>query len=56
MSWVITNDKFFVRSDKRGCATPVIDKRRAKIFDERFNADEFLRSLPKAMWGCPPVF
>ena len=49
MSWVITNDKFFVRSDKRGCATPVIDKRRAKIFDERFNADEFLRSLPKAM-------
>lgn len=49
MSWVITNDKFFVRCDKRGCATPVIDKRRAKIFDERFNADEFLRSLPKAM-------
>lgn len=49
MSWVITNDKFFVRSDKRGCATPVIDKRRAKTFDERFNADEFLRSLPKSM-------
>ncbi len=49
MAWVITNDKFFVRSDKRGCATPVVDKRRAKVFDERFNADEFLRSLPKAM-------
>ena len=49
MAWVITNDKFFVRSDKRGCATPVVDKRRAKVFEERFNADEFLRSLPKAM-------
>lgn len=49
MAWVITNDKFFVRSDRRGCATPVVDKRRAKIFEERFNADEFLRSLPKAM-------
>jgi len=49
MAWVITNDKFFVRSDRRGCATPVVDKRRAKVFEERFNADEFLRSLPKAM-------
>lgn len=49
MSWVITNDKFFVRSDKRGCATPVVDKRRAKVFEDRFNADEFLRSLPKSM-------
>ena len=49
MPWVITNDKFFVRSDRRGCATPIVDKRRAKVFDERFNADEFLRSLPKAM-------
>lgn len=49
MPWVITNDKFFVRSDRRGCATPIVDKRRAKVFDERFNAGEFLRSLPKAM-------
>ena len=31
MSWVITNDKFFVRCDKRGCATPVIDKRLSLI-------------------------
>ncbi len=49
MPWIITNDKFFVRSDKRGCASPVVDKRRAKVFEDRFNADEFLRSLPKAM-------
>lgn len=49
MPWVITNDKFFVRSDRRGCATPIVDKRRAKVFDERFNAGEFLRSLPKTM-------
>lgn len=49
MAWIITNDKFFVRSDKRGCASPVVDKRRAKVFEDRFNADEFLRSLPKAM-------
>lgn len=49
MAWIITNDKFFVRSDKRGCASPVVDKRRAKVFEDRFNADEFLRSLPKSM-------
>lgn len=49
MAWIITNDKFFVRSDKRGCAAPVVDKRRAKVFEDQFNADEFLRSLPKSM-------
>lgn len=32
-----------------GMCNPIVDKRRAKVFDERFNADEFLRSLPKAM-------
>ena len=32
-----------------GCATPVADRRKAKVFAERFNAEEFLRSLPKIM-------
>ena len=49
MSWIITNNKFFIRSDRRGCAAPVIDRRKAKIFEERYNAEEFLRSLPKTM-------
>ena len=49
MPWIITNDIFFIRSDKRGCASPVSDRRKAKVFSERFNAEEFLRSLPKKM-------
>ena len=49
MPWIITNDIFFIRSDKRGCASPVSDRRKAKVFPERFNAEEFLRSLPKKM-------
>lgn len=49
MPWIITNDTFFIRSDKRGCASPVSDRRKAKVFSERFNAEEFLRSLPKKM-------
>lgn len=49
MPWIITNDIFFIRSDKRGCASPVSDRRKAKVFSERFKAEEFLRSLPKKM-------
>ena len=29
MPWIITNDIFFIRSDKRGCASPVSDRRKA---------------------------
>jgi len=49
MAWLITNNKFFVRSDRRGCASPVVERKRAKIFEEYINAEEFLRSLPKTM-------
>ena len=49
MPWIITNDIFFIRSDKLGCASPVSDRRKAKVFPERFNAEKFLRSLPKKM-------
>lgn len=49
MAWLITNNKFFIRSDRRGCASPVAERKRAKIFEEYFYAEEFLRSLPKTM-------
>ena len=31
MPWIITNDIFFIRSDKRGCASPVSDRRKANV-------------------------
>ena len=49
MAWLITNDKLYIRSDRRGCASPVEDRRRAKVFEDRFGAEEFLRSLPRTM-------
>lgn len=49
MPWVITNNSFFIKSDKRGCATPVKDGKKAKVFTNLFYAEEFLRSLPKKM-------
>lgn len=49
MPWVITNNSFFIKSDKRGCATPVKDGKKAKVFTDLFYAEEFLRSLPKKM-------
>ena len=45
MPWVITNNSFFIKSDKRGCATPVKDGKKAKVFTDLFYAEEFLRSL-----------
>lgn len=49
MPWVITNNSFFIKSDKRGCATPVKDGKKAKVFTDLFYAEEFLRSLPKKL-------
>lgn len=49
MSWIITNDQYVIRSNHKGCATPTSNTKRAKIFNNLYSAEEYLRSLPKAL-------